>query len=110
MVLLEEYPWQTLNSQNSSSLFLLVIDYKEKPTFARFVYRLGHCPFTAGRRGSIPPPSTRFNYIGLPKPVGGLGVQDTRRSIARQTTRKMETKLKSVSGYGGHAGESWNVM
>jgi hypothetical protein len=27
-------------------------------TYARFVYRLGHCPFTAGRRGSIPPPST----------------------------------------------------
>jgi hypothetical protein len=41
--------------------------------FARFVYRLGHCPFTAGRRGSIPPPSTIFNYIGLPKPVGDLG-------------------------------------
>jgi hypothetical protein len=30
MVLLEEYPWQTLNSQNSSSLFLLITDYKEK--------------------------------------------------------------------------------
>ena len=42
--------------------------------FARFVYRLGHCPFTAGRRGSIPPPSTIFNYIGLPKPVGCLGI------------------------------------
>lgn len=26
--------------------------------FAPFVYRLGHCPFTAGRRGSIPPRST----------------------------------------------------
>jgi hypothetical protein len=30
-VLLEGYPWQTLNSQNSSSLFLLVTDSKEKP-------------------------------------------------------------------------------
>lgn len=108
MVLVEGYPWQTLNSQNSSSLFLVATDYKEKPPCARFVYRLGHCPFTAVRRGSIPPPSTRFNYIGLPKPVGGLGVQDTRRSVARQTTRKMETKPKG--GYGGHAGESWIIM
>jgi hypothetical protein len=31
VVFVEGYPWQTLNSQNSSSLFLLVIDYKEKP-------------------------------------------------------------------------------
>jgi hypothetical protein len=31
IVLMEEYPWQTLKSQNSSSLFLLVTDYKEKP-------------------------------------------------------------------------------
>ena len=42
--------------------------------FAPFVYRLGHCPFTAVRRGSIPPRSTIFNYIGLPKPVGHLGI------------------------------------
>ena len=53
-----------------ASLVVLVKNYHH----ARFVYRLGHCPFTAGRRGSIPPSSTRFNYIGLPKPVGGLGV------------------------------------
>jgi len=33
MVLLEGYPWQTLNSQNSSSLLLLVFDYKIKPAF-----------------------------------------------------------------------------
>ena len=31
MVLMEEYPWQTLNSLNSSSLLLLVFDYKIKP-------------------------------------------------------------------------------
>ena len=42
---------------------------------ARFVYRLGHRPFTAVRRGSIPPPSTivkcyqgivigRYDYAG----------------------------------------------
>jgi hypothetical protein len=43
-----------------ASLVVLVKNYHH----ARFVYRLGHCPFTAGRRGSIPPSSTRFNYIG----------------------------------------------
>ena len=64
MVLLEEYPWQTLNSLNSSSLLLLVFDYKIKPAFYSVRLSVRTVGFQSTKRGSIPLPSTRFNYIG----------------------------------------------
>ena len=64
MVLLEEYPWQTLNSQNSSSLLLLVFDYKIKPALYSVRLSVRTAGFQSAKRSSILLPSTRFNYIG----------------------------------------------
>ena len=62
---------------------------------ARFVYRLGHRPFTAVRRGSIPPPSTivkcyqgivigRYDYAG--STVRGTGPDITAIRLSELAT------------------------
>ena len=51
MVLLEEYPWQTLNSQNSSSLLLLVFDYKIKPALCSIRLSVRTLPFHGRKEG-----------------------------------------------------------
>ena len=53
MVLMEEYPWQTLNILNSSSLLLLVFDYKIKPALYSVRLSVRTSGFHPGKRSSI---------------------------------------------------------
>ena len=66
MVLMEEYPWQTLNSQNSSALLVSTLRNQHH---TRFVYRLGHQVFNL-RRGVQLPYRVPDLITLVTKPVG----------------------------------------
>ena len=57
---------------------------------ARFVYRFRTLAFHVSKTGSIPVPSTRFNCIGLPMPVGCMCIQPHCRVWVLHIPRNLE--------------------